>query len=160
MEFILLKCRPFCFYLPREFTADYIPPEANAKLALAQLYESVNHSLVAHPDSVLIVAGDFNHTDLKTVFYKLHRYVKCATRGDKMLDQVYTNVADAYRVQVYPHLGLSDHLSFLLHPQYTPKTQTATPVVRTVRTWPETAIPQLRTVFTPQNGRYSEVRVY
>ena len=81
---MLLKCRPF--YLPREFTAVYIcavyiPPDANAKLALAQVHDSINDSLVAHPDSVFIAAGDFNHADLKTVLHKFHRNVKCATRG-------------------------------------------------------------------------------
>lgn len=73
--------------------------------------------------------------------------MKSATRGNKTLDQVYTNVADAYRVQVYPHLGLSAHLSLLLQPQYTPKIKTAAPVVRTVRMWPEVAIPQLQDCF-------------
>ncbi len=77
---MLLKCRPF--YLPREFTAVYIcavyiPPDANAKLALAQIYDSINNSLVAHPDGVFIAAGDFNNADLKTVVHKFHRNVKC-----------------------------------------------------------------------------------
>ncbi len=50
VELILLKCRPF--YLSREFTAVhicvvYIPPDVNAKLALAQIYDSINNILVA-----------------------------------------------------------------------------------------------------------------
>ncbi len=81
------------FYLPREFTAVYIwavyiPLDTNAKLALAQLHDSINNCLGAHPDSVFIAAGDFNHADLKTVLHKFHRNVKCATRVDKTLDQV------------------------------------------------------------------------
>lgn len=92
------------------------------------------------------MAGDFNHVDLKTVFYKLHRNVKCATRGDKTLDQVYTNVADAYKAKVYPHLGLSDHLSLLLHPQCTPKIKN-----KDVRMWPEAAFPQLQDCFHSTN---------
>lgn len=65
-ELMLLKCRPF--YLPKEFTAVYIcavyiAPDANAKLALAQVYSSINNSLVAHLDIVFIAAGDFNHAD-------------------------------------------------------------------------------------------------
>ena len=150
VELMLLKCRPF--YLPREFTAVYIcavyiPPDANAKLALAQVHDSINDSLVAHPDSVFIAAGDFNHADLKTVLHKFHRNVKCATRGNKTLDQVYTNTADAYKAQVYPHLGLSDHLSLLLHPRYTPKIKSAGSITKSRRTWPEDAIPMLQDCF-------------
>ncbi|KAK0136684.1 hypothetical protein N1851_027131 [Merluccius polli] len=146
VELMLLKCRPF--YLPREFTAVYIcavyiPPDANAKLALAQVHDSINDSLVAHPDSVFIAAGDFNHADLKTVLHKFHRNVKCATRGNKTLDQVYTNTADAYKAQVYPHLGLSDHLSLL----YTPKIKSARSITKSRRTWPEDAIPMLQDCF-------------
>lgn len=61
-ELLLLKCPPF--YLPRAFSAVYIcafyiPPEANAKLALAQVHNSITKGLVEHPDSVFIAAGDF-----------------------------------------------------------------------------------------------------
>lgn len=73
--------------------------------------------------------------------------MNCATRGVKTLDQVYTNVAKAYRVKVHPHLGLSDHDSLMLHPQYTPKTKTAGPMVKTIRAWPKDAIPQLQDCF-------------
>lgn len=121
-KMLLLKYRPFylefsCVYI----CAVYIPPDSNAKLALAQMSSSINNSLIAHPDSALIAAGDFNHVDLKSVLHTLHRIVRCATRGDRTLDQVYTNVVEAYRAQAYPHLSLSDHLSLLLHPRYTPK---------------------------------------
>lgn len=73
VEFLMLNCRPN--YLPREFTAVYIcavyiPPDATAKLALAHLHDSINKGLVAHPDSVFVVAGDFNHANLKTVLHK------------------------------------------------------------------------------------------
>lgn len=147
---MLLKCRPF--YLPREFTAVhicavYIPPDANAKLALAQIYYSINNSLVTYPGSVFIAAGDFNHTDLKTVLHKFHRNVKCATRGEKTLDQVYTNITDAYKAQTYHHLGLSDHLPLLLHARYTPRIKKAGTMLKNVRIWPEDAIPMLQDCF-------------
>lgn len=48
IEYLSLKCRPF--YTPREFTAIvitavYIPPRANAKLALEELHEAINSQL-------------------------------------------------------------------------------------------------------------------
>lgn len=76
-----------------------------------------------------------------------HWHVNCATRGDKTLDQVYTNVAEAYRAQDHPYLGLSDHLSLLLLPHYRPKIKTDGPMVKTVRTWPDDAIPKLQECF-------------
>ena len=68
LEFITVKCRPF--YLPREFTvvfltAVYIPPQANAKLALASLHDAIQQLINNHPDGVFIIAGDFNHAKLK-----------------------------------------------------------------------------------------------
>lgn len=95
-EMLLLKCRPF--YLPREFSvvyicAVYVPPDANAKTALAEVSGSINNSLAAHPDSVCIAAGDFYHADLKSELHRFHGNVKFATRENRTLGQVYTNVA-------------------------------------------------------------------
>lgn len=59
--------------------AVYIPPAANATLALAQLHDSINNCLVAYPDTVFIAAR-----------------INCEIRGEKTLDQVYNNVANTY----------------------------------------------------------------
>jgi len=45
LEYLMVKCRPF--YLPREFTstivtAAYIPPDANAKLAMKELHAAIS----------------------------------------------------------------------------------------------------------------------
>ncbi len=75
VEFMIIKCRPF--YLPREYTAIllvavYIPPNSNNNRseALNYLYQHISEQQTAHPDAFLILAGDFNHTDLKSVFPK------------------------------------------------------------------------------------------
>jgi len=70
LEFLLLYCRPF--YLPREITqvfiaAVYIPPRANAKVAMSRLHNSITKQQSKHPKGFFIVARDFNHTNLKTV---------------------------------------------------------------------------------------------
>lgn len=87
LEFLTVRCRPF--FLPREFMAItimavYIPPQA--KLALDMLNDSTNKQLMAHPDGVIIVAGDFNHTDLRTVMPKLYKNVNFPTRENSTLD--------------------------------------------------------------------------
>ncbi len=92
MEFMFVKCRPF--YLPREFTAIviatvYIPPCANAKDALRELYSAISEQQTNNPDGFFIIAGDFNHANLKTVLPKFYQHVNFATRGNNTLDFVY-----------------------------------------------------------------------
>lgn len=66
VEFLIVSCRPF--YLPWEFTsvivvAIYIAPSsnANANEVLCPLYDAISMLLTKHPDSFVVVAGDFNH---------------------------------------------------------------------------------------------------
>ena len=66
IEYLMLQCRPF--YLPREFTsvvitAVYVPPQANARLAMEKLQNAISQHLSLQPDSIVIAAGDFNHAN-------------------------------------------------------------------------------------------------
>ena len=61
------------------------------------------------------------------------------SRGEKTLDHVYTNLADAYKAAPLPHLGHSDHLSLFLLPKYSALIKRVKPTVRTVKVWPEGA---------------------
>ncbi len=96
VEFMIIKCRPF--YLPREYTAIllvavYIPPSSNnnnRSEALNDLYQHISGQQTAHPDAFLILAGDFNHADLKSVFPKIQQHVDFPTRGKNTLNFVYT----------------------------------------------------------------------
>ncbi len=136
LEYLTVKCRPF--YLPREFaavlvTADYIPPDTNANTAQSYLLHAINSNQTIHPDAAQIVAGDFNQADLKRVLPKFHQHIKCATRGENILDKVYSNVKKGYRSIPLPHLGQSDHFSVFLIPAYTPirsKVPTTTKIVK------------------------------
>ncbi|MGL5101055.1 MAG: endonuclease/exonuclease/phosphatase family protein, partial [Plesiomonas sp.] len=138
LEFLMVKCRPF--YLPREFTstiikAAYIPPDADANLAMKELHVAISKQQTAHPEAAFIVAGDFNHSNLKTVLPKFHQHVSCHTRGNKTLDHV-TNMAEAYAATPLPYLGQSDHLSLFLTPKYSPLINRVKPSVTTIRVWP------------------------
>lgn len=150
IEYMSLKCRPF--YTPREFaaiviTAVYIPPRANAKLALEELHEAINSQLNAYPEGAVIVAGDFNHVDLKTVMPKLHTSIHFPTRDNSILDQVYTNIPEAYKAAPSPHLGLSDHISIHLTPSYRPLICRTKPTVKTVQVWNEESSSRLQDCF-------------
>ena len=99
----------------------YIPPSANANVVVDILLTSVSKLQSAHPDAIFIVAGDFNHANLRTVLPKFQQHVTaCPTRGDKTLDHVYINVRGAYMVSAHPHLGQSDHVTLFLTPAYRP----------------------------------------
>ncbi len=116
VEFMFVKCRPF--YMPREFTAIvivavYIPQCANAKDALRELYSAISEQQTNNPDGFFIIAGDFNHANLKTVLPKFYQHVNFATRGNNTLDFVYTTVKNAYKAVPRPHLGvLRPHLCY------------------------------------------------
>lgn len=150
IEFLTLNCRPF--YLPREFntvniTAVYLPPSANTKEALSILYKSVSTLQNTHPDSVCVIAGDFNQAKLKTVMPHYHKCVNFATRGENTLDQVYINIRQAFRAVPHPHLGSSDHLSVMLIPAYRPLLTRSKPTVKQIRAWPEGSTAALQDCF-------------
>ena len=86
----MISCRPY--YLPREFTsiffvAVYTPPQTDAgtKTALNELYTAIGKQENAHPESALLVAGDFNAGKLKSVLPHFYQHVKCANRGGKKI---------------------------------------------------------------------------
>ena len=122
LEYLTIKCRPK--YLPRELTVVmvtvvYIAPNANANSALSQLYNAISLQQNTHPEAVHLIAGDFNHADLKVVLPKFHQHINCATRGGNTLDKAYSNIKHGYKTKQLPHLGTSDHMSLLLIPAYT-----------------------------------------
>ncbi|KAK3561861.1 hypothetical protein QTP86_017474, partial [Hemibagrus guttatus] len=133
VEFVTVRCRPF--YLPREFTTVfivgvYIPPSANAKEALCELYRAISKLQNAHPDGLFIIAVHFNHANLKSVLPKFHQHVDFATREVIALDLVYTNIPGAYHEEPRSHLGYSDHISVMLIPAYRPLVRHSKPVLK------------------------------
>ncbi|KAK3541394.1 hypothetical protein QTP86_024589, partial [Hemibagrus guttatus] len=123
----------------------YIPPSANAKEALCELYRAISELQNAHPDGLFIIAGDFNHANLKSVLPKFHPHVDFVTREEvNVLDLVYSNIPSAYRAEPHPHLGYSDHISVMLSPAYRPLVRHSKSVLKLVKTWLEGAISALQ----------------
>ncbi len=147
---MVVKYRPF--YLPWEFTAIafvtvYFPPCANAKDALCELYSTISEQQTNNPDGFFIIAGDFNHANLKTVFPKLYHHVNFSTRGNNTMDFVYTTVKNAYKAEPRPHLGYSDHISVMLTPAYRPLLKLAKPVQKQIKVWPDNSTSALQDCF-------------
>ncbi len=118
-----MKCRQF--YKPRKFsalliTAVYIPQlvVTNVRPALEKLHSTINSQLNAHPEGVVIVAGDFNHVELKAVFPK-----------------VYMNIPGAYKAAASSHLVMPDHISLEMTPAYRPLICRSRPTVKTIQVW-------------------------
>ncbi|XP_078236763.1 uncharacterized protein LOC140702313 [Pogona vitticeps] len=150
LEYLAVKCRPF--YLPREFNvviiiAIYIPHDANTTTSLSCLLTAISKQQQAYPDGVLVVAGDFNQANLKTILPNFYQYVDCPTRGENTLDQVYSNIMHGYKTKPLPSLGQSDHISLFLIPSYRPLVKRIRPSIREIQVWPVDASEQLQDCF-------------
>ncbi|KAM4573377.1 uncharacterized protein PAE49_008206 [Odontesthes bonariensis] len=101
----------------------------------------------SNPEAAVIVAGDFNHMDLKAVLPKFKKFIHFSTRDNNILDQVYCNIPGAYKAAAAPHLGMSDHISVELTPAYKPLICSTKPSTKTVQVWTEEASSALQDCF-------------
>lgn len=110
---------------------------------------------------------------LKTVLQRQTQHVKCHTWGGNKLNHVYSKtiynhhhshkrvIKQAHSVVCLPHLGLSDHISWLLVPAYIPIRRRSKPPTKSVQICPEGAFSQLRDCSEQTNWNEShELAVY
>ncbi|XP_061640830.1 bis(5'-adenosyl)-triphosphatase isoform X1 [Phyllopteryx taeniolatus] len=147
LESLFLNCKPF--YSPREFASFilagvYIPPQANTNAALLTLADQVNEIEKKHPDSPLIILGDFNKAKLNHELPKYKQHIDCPTRENNTLDHCYTTVKNAYRAIPRAALGSSDHCLIHLIPTYRQELKCAKPTVKTVKKWTNEAKMELQ----------------
>ncbi|KAL0161696.1 hypothetical protein M9458_045421, partial [Cirrhinus mrigala] len=138
LEALFINCKPF--YSPREIhsfilVSVYISPQSHVSLSLQKLADQITETEQQHPDSVLIVLGDFNKAKLSRELPKYSQHVTCPTRDSNILDHCYTTLRNAYHSVPRAALGLSDHCLVHLIPTYRQKLKSAKPVVKTVRRW-------------------------
>uniref|UniRef100_A0A8C9W7S9 Reverse transcriptase domain-containing protein n=1 Tax=Scleropages formosus TaxID=113540 RepID=A0A8C9W7S9_SCLFO len=150
LEALFINCKPF--YSPREFSSFilvsvYIPPQACVNAALQQLGDQITDTEQQHPDSVIIILGDFNKANLSRELPKYRQHITCPTRDSNILDHCYTTVKDAYHSVPRAALGLSDHCLVHLIPTYRQKLKSAKPVIRTVKRWTGEAEQDLQACF-------------
>ncbi len=113
----------------------YIPPQAHVSSALQKLADQITDTEQQHPDSVLIILGDFNKANLSRELPKYRQHITFPTRDSNILDHCYTTIKDAYHSFPRAALGLSDHCLVHLIPSYRQKLKSAKPVLRTVKRW-------------------------
>ena len=140
IELLSVSLRPF--YLPREFpqlfvTVVYIHPQADAKAASSVLLKTVNNLQSMSPSAPNFILGDFNHCDLKKSLNGFYQYVTCATRRKSTLDKCYGSIKGAYKARAGPALGMSDHNTVYLLPEYVSALRRERPVRKQVKIWSE-----------------------
>lgn len=81
----------------------------------------------------MIVAGDFNHVELKAVFPKFYRFINFPTGDNSILDQVYCNISGAYKAVAAPQPGMSDNISVDLIPAFIPLNHRTKPTTKTIQ---------------------------
>lgn len=79
----------------------------------------------------------FNHASLTDMLPRFYLHVTTATRGNNILDKVYTNRKDSYKSTPVPYLGLSDHISIMMVPASQPVLKNSKPVQKTITLWPD-----------------------
>ncbi len=113
----------------------YIPPQAHVSSALQKLADLITDTEQQHPDSVLIILGDFNKANLSCELPKYRQHITCPTRYSNILYHCYTIIKTAYHSVPLAALGLADHCLVHLIPTYRQKLKSPKPVVKTVKRW-------------------------
>ena len=80
-----------------------------------------------HPYAGVVIVGDFNRLrDTPLRAYPLKQIVTGTTRGDALLDKIYTNIAEWYDPPaILPQIGRSDHNAVLMRPSGTGPTMSS-----------------------------------
>ena len=100
----------------------YHPQFVDDKAMLEYLSSSLSVIEGFHPGCGLMLCGDFNRLNISRLAsqFKLKQLIDKATRGDRTLDLVLTNLASLYdknSVEILPPFGLSDHNVVVLRPK-------------------------------------------
>lgn len=84
LQALFINTKPF--YSPQEFysfilASVYIPPQACMREALQRLANQITSMEQEHPDSLVIILGDFDRANLNHELHKYRQYIKYPT-GD------------------------------------------------------------------------------
>ena len=103
----------------------YHPPSSNDSLLRAHFFQNLDLILFKFPNSAIIIMGDFNQFNTANLCssFKLKKVVTLPTRGNNILDQVYSTISQCYlNGNILPTIRMSDHSCLLIFPSnYTPK---------------------------------------
>ena len=98
----------------------YQPPAADDATMKDYLISSLEILEIKYPNCAIVLAGDFNKTLLPLLqsavkVFQLKRVVDFPTRGDRTLDQIFTNLTEYFSSPCsLPAFGLSDHQTIFI----------------------------------------------
>ena len=78
-------------------TVVYIHPRADVRVAAGVVRRAVQKQETQCPESVRLIAGDFNHSRLNKALPNYRQYVTCKTCGDSTIDLCYGNIQKVYK---------------------------------------------------------------
>ena len=82
----------------------YVPPRANAKLALEELYYLISSNMNVNPEAAVIVAGDFGMSDpISVELIPAYRPLICRTKPTTRTIQVWTEEAFSALQDCFEH---------------------------------------------------------
>ena len=128
--------------LPRGFSCliigiIYHPPQDDDAIFTEHLISSLDAALNKYPNAGIMMVGDFNRLNYRYInnHFNLRQTVKNPTRGDAILDLIFTNLFHHYNTpEILPGIGLSDHNSLIIRPlTRTHKTKAETTFRRNVK---------------------------
>lgn len=94
-----------------------------------------------HPNSTVVVLGDFNSVSLNLSRYTQH--INTTTRHGKILDKAYTNNKAVYKCYNLGPLRASDHDMVYLIPRNLKHSQESSASTRNIKLWNEPNIERL-----------------
>ena len=106
----------------------YQPPAADDATMKDYLISSLEILEIKYPNCAIVLAGDFNKTLLALLqsavkVFQLKPVVDFPTRGDRTLDQVFTNLTEYFSSPCsLPAFGLSDHQTIFISARIRDKT--------------------------------------
>ena len=123
LDLIKVSLRPR--YLPREFGRVYVFDTLSAIKSGKTIADAIYDLQLTAADAPCVLAGDFNHCDLRKIIPSLKQYVSFPTRKNSTIDLCYENIPHAYKSYPIPPIGNSDHDTVKLVPLNRPKIHTA-----------------------------------
>ena len=106
----------------------YQPPAADDATMKDYLISSLEILEIKYPNCAIVLAGDFNKTLLPLLqsavkVFQLKPVVDFPTRGDRTLDQIFTNLTEYFSSPCsLPAFGLSDHQTIFISARIRDKT--------------------------------------
>ena len=75
----------------------YHPPDVKSYITTTYITECLDKITQKHPNVGIVLTGDFNNLNDRVILsFPLKQIVRSATRNNRILDKIYTNISELY----------------------------------------------------------------